>query len=150
MLLHTDTLVLADQQGFTYISSVQTGLAKSDGRLGSIARKRERRRRRRRGGREMRERESVMMMTFTCFKINCVSRIFNPLENTQTYQPHPFVKRTTLSFFFSIYTSLSSSCAICTDFPDSLSPSVSIIHRFRLVFQALSCVRTELLLISST
>ena len=31
-----------------------------------------------------------------------------------------------------------------TDSPNSLSPSVSIIHRFRQVFNTTSCVRTEL------
>ena len=44
----------------------------------------------------------------------------------------------------------SSSChAVSTDFFDSLSLSLSIIHRFQQVFQTTSCVCTDLLLINS-
>ena len=45
----------------------------------------------------------------------------------------------------------SSSCyAARTDFPNSLLPSVSIIHHFQQVFQASFRIRTELLWISSS
>ena len=49
------------------------------------------------------------------------------------------------------YISSSSSCrTTSTDFPDPLSPLVSIFHRSRQVFQATSCIRTELLKIGSS
>ena len=42
--------------------------------------------------------------------------------------------------------SSSSSChAISTDLPDPLPPPFSIVHRFRYVFKATSCIGTELL-----
>ena len=45
-----------------------------------------------------------------------------------------------------IYSSSSSSChAASTNFPDSLSPLVSIIPRSRQVFQATSCIGSDLL-----
>ena len=45
---------------------------------------------------------------------------------------------------------MSSSChAASMDSSDSLSPFVSIIHRFRWDFSTTSCVHTELLLICS-
>ena len=43
-----------------------------------------------------------------------------------------------------------SSCAASTDFPDTLSPLLSIVHRSQHVFHATSCISTELLLISSS
>ena len=42
------------------------------------------------------------------------------------------------------------SSATSMDFPDSLSPPISIVHRFRDVFQATSCIDTELLYIGSS
>ena len=45
--------------------------------------------------------------------------------------------------------SLALSRADSADFPDSLSPSVPIIHLSRQVFQSISCASTELMLISS-
>ena len=45
--------------------------------------------------------------------------------------------------------SSSSSHAANTDLPDPLSPPVSIVHRFWEVFQATSCISTELLYIGS-
>ena len=56
-----------------------------------------------------------------------------------------------LIFLSSVYISSSSSLrqAACTDFPNSFWPSGSIIHCSLNVYQATSCVRTELLLISS-
>ena len=43
--------------------------------------------------------------------------------------------------------SWSSSSAASTDFPDPLLPLVSLVHCFRQVFQATSCIDTELLCI---
>ena len=43
-----------------------------------------------------------------------------------------------------IYISSSSCRAASTNFPDPLSPPVSIVHRFPEVFQAISCIGTEL------
>ena len=43
--------------------------------------------------------------------------------------------------------SSSSSHATCMDLPNPLSPPVSIVHRSRQVFQAKSCIGTELLYI---
>ena len=45
----------------------------------------------------------------------------------------------------------SSSCrAASTDLPDPLSPPVSIVHRSREIFQATSCIGTELLYVGSS
>ena len=49
-----------------------------------------------------------------------------------------------------IYVSSLSWRAASKDFPDSHSPFVSIIHRFRQVLYKTSCVRTEVLLIGSS
>ena len=43
----------------------------------------------------------------------------------------------------------SSCCATSTDFPDPLSPPVSIVHHSREVFKAISCIGTELSYIGS-
>ena len=64
-----------------------------------------------------------------------------------------FIFSKALTFFIEwhLYISSSSSChAIHTDFPNSLLPPTPIIHLFQQVFQATSCVHTELLDISSS
>ena len=77
---------------------------------------------------------------------------------TQQFSSHVKVvfwsPSTTVANFTCISSSTSSSSttsshASRTDFRDSLSPFVVIIIRFRRVFQTTSCVRTELLLVSS-
>ena len=56
--------------------------------------------------------------------------------------------------FWTIYLFLISSSSSChaasTDLPDPLSPPVSIVHRSREVFLAISCIGTELLYIGSS
>ena len=49
-----------------------------------------------------------------------------------------------------IYISSSSWRTTCMDFPDSLPPLISIVHRSRQVFHATSCICTELLQIGSS
>ena len=49
-----------------------------------------------------------------------------------------------------VISSLSSCCAASTDLPDSLSLPVSIVHCSQEVFQAASCISTELLYIGSS
>ena len=56
---------------------------------------------------------------------------------------------THIYIYIYIYISSSSCRAAWTDFPECLSQLVSIIHRFWQVLYTTSCVRTELLLISS-
>ena len=53
------------------------------------------------------------------------------------------------NYLFFFLNPSSSSLAAGTDSPDSLSPFVPIIHRFRQVFETTSCVHTELLFVSS-
>ena len=56
-----------------------------------------------------------------------------------------------LSVCLSIYISSSSSChATNTDFPDPLSPPISIVHRSREVFKATSCISAQLSYIGSS
>ena len=43
-----------------------------------------------------------------------------------------------------------SSCAASMDFPDPLSPLISIVHRSWRIFNATSCISTELLYIGSS
>ena len=54
------------------------------------------------------------------------------------------------NFIIYIYISSSSCHATSTDFPDPLSSFFSIVHRSRQVFQATSCISTELLKIGSS
>ena len=56
-------------------------------------------------------------------------------------QPQPTGKR---------YSSSSSCHAISTDIPDPFSPSFYIVHCFRQVFNATSCIGTELLYVGSS
>ena len=53
-------------------------------------------------------------------------------------------------YYSSIAISSSSCCVASTDLPDPLSLSVSIVHRSREVFQAISCIGTEMLYIASS
>ena len=46
--------------------------------------------------------------------------------------------------------SSSSCCTASTDLPDPLSPPISIVHRFRELFRATSCIGIELLYIASS
>ena len=52
-------------------------------------------------------------------------------------------------FMFAVSSS-SSGRTISTDIPDPFSPPLSIVHRFRQVFRATSCIGTELLYVGSS
>ena len=73
-----------------------------------------------------------------------------PKQPNLTYQ---FVRAIydTTSFLSEVSSSPSSSSgrAISTDTCDHFSPPFSIVHRFRQVFRAISCIGTELLWVSS-
>ena len=61
----------------------------------------------------------------------------------------PLLGRNSILIYPKPYIS-SSWCAASTDFPDPLLPLVSIVHCSWQVFQATSCIHTELLLIGSS
>ena len=64
-----------------------------------------------------------------------------------------YIRIDLLELFLCVYISLSLPSSYRTtraDFPDSLSPLVSVVHRFRKVLHAISCIRTEQLHIGSS
>ena len=79
-----------------------------------------------------------LLLVSLCLSLLCVS--CGSLQGVCFVSSNPFlISSSSLSFR-----------AADTDIPDPLSPSVSIVHCSREVFQALSCIGTELLYIGSS
>ena len=75
-------------------------------------------------------------------------------KNTRTENRHTHTHthtHTHIYIYIYIHIFLSSSCrAISTDIPDPLSPPFPIVHCFRYVFRATSCIGTKLLYVCSS